>query len=450
MHTYRLLPEDINHCLLLPTINERKSFYGRPVPKFLSSYKKIVCNIFPRGGKSYIGLDCIQKLRRNKPNSRICIVVPSDVIRKEWIKHLDNIGISDIYIYSINSYISDETIVKKYDLLIVDEVHKVLGDSAGFSTVIPSTTCTYFLGLSATLTPQMLSKLESYGVVFCYQIPLETGYLLDVIPEFISYNIPIELTAQEKRDYLDINKDYQYYYDQFFKFDEENTIDTIKNCLNKYPFTYNGKLCDSKQLVNIIAKKLNKKAGIVIGDASHFMTAMRERSELLYKAKNKMVAFYELIEHLDANEKKVIFTYKTDYANQIADNLPSSKTYHSKMKVKEKRLVMEEYNRNEFANIVTCKSLEEGFTSPVKIAIRMFFDSTTGKTTQTLGRLLMKNEDNPDEVATVYTFYVDDFMHGSQTIYSQEKKWLKYSQKSLMFVKWVKSINDIPFKNGNK
>lgn len=60
-------------------------------------------------------------------------------------------------------------------------------------------------------------------------------------------------------------------------------------------------------------------------------------------------------------------------------------------------------------------------------------------------RLLIKNEENPDEVATMYNFYVDDFMLGGVKYFSQEKKWLKSSQKSLMFVKWVRSIDDIPF-----
>jgi superfamily II DNA or RNA helicase len=385
MQTYKLTQADINGCLLLQTINERKDYYGKPVPKFLSRFKKIVCNIFPRGGKTYMGLDCIKKLREVKPNSRICVVVPSDVIRLEWNKHLERVGVNNVYVYSVRTYVQDETILRQYDLFICDEAHKYLRDSDIYSKVIPITTCEYFLALSATLDAEMLAKLEKYGVKLNYHIPLETGYQLDVIPEYISYNIPVTLTLAEKSEYKQLQKEYANYIDLFSPFDNEDTAKTIINCVSKTPFMYNGKFVTSRQLASYISKKINKPTNNIVGYAVEFMSIMRQRSELLYKAKNKLELFYELIEKIPKNEKKIIFTYKTDFADDIVKSLPSSMAYHSKISAKNKKLVIEGFNNGTFNNIVSCKSLNEGFTTLAKTAIRMYFDSKVTNTVQSLG-----------------------------------------------------------------
>lgn len=445
MQTYKLTQADINGCLLLQTINERKDYYGKPVPKFLSAYKKIVCHIFPRGGKTYMGLDCINKLREVKPNSRVCVVVPSDVIKLEWNKHLERVGLKDVYVYSVKQYVKDETILRQYDLFICDEAHKYLRDSDIYSKVIPITTCTYFLALSATLDEEMLNKLAKYGVKLNYHIPLETGYQLDVIPEYLSYNIPVTLTQAEKAEYKQLQKEYSGYMEIFLPFDNEDTVNVIMKCVSKTPFIYNGKFTNARKLASNIGKKIGKPMNNVIGYAVEFMSVMRQRSELLYKAKNKLELFYELIEKLPKNEKKIVFTYKTEFADSIVESLPSSLAYHSKISAKNKKLVVERFNNGDIDNIISCKSLNEGFTTLAKIAIRMYFDSKATNTVQSLGRLLIKSEDNPDEVAIMYNFYVDDFVLSDVKYFSQEKRWLKSSQRSLMFVKWIKSIDDIPF-----
>ena len=445
MELVKLTNQDIEKCLLLATINERKSFYQKPCVSLLKKYKSLVCQIFTRGGKTFIGLNCIIEYQKSQ-SKRICIVVPSETIKNEWLKYLIefNVNTVNIEIYIINSYTSKNNIIDKdYGLLIVDETHRCLSESVYFSQTIPSTKYDYLLCLSGSLDKEKLNKLKELNIKCNYQIPLEIGYKLQVIPEYITYNIPIQLTNEEKIEYVKLQTEYNKCIRIFESYSTLQTAYIISSCVKGNSIIrVLGQITTGNKLANEISIILNYSVGQIIGTAKKFNYIIFERSKLLYNAKNKLRYLYDNYKYLPL-EQKLIFTYKTDYADLLSTKLNSSKSFHSKITKKNKQIVLDSFKNKEFLNLITCKSISEGFTTDCGLAIKLYFDSKQISAMQQMGRLLKLDEDNPDKVARMINIYTDDFIINGIEYKSQEKAWLKSSQYKMMFVEWIDNITEI-------
>ena len=422
-------------------INKKKTFYQKLVVNYFIQNKRILANLFTRAGKSYLTLDAITRYRV-KYNDKICIVAPSDDIIKAWKKlllHIDNIEY-----YVINSYtIGDVKINKKYGMFIVDEVHRVLNaNSLWFSTTIPSTEFDYFLALSGTMGDDKIKLLESFSVNHCFQIPLKTGYKLEVIPEFITYNIPVNFTEEEKKLYIQANNNYNNQIEFFSKFSEKSTAYFISCILQNKSLKYEGKLLNREQLVFLIQDKLQTTKGNIFIRAKLWREAMMQRTQLLHNAENKIKA---VVDFCNNNKgQKLVFTFKTDIADKIVAQTKSAKAHHSKIKPDS----LNQQNKQEFVdkvfeNLIVCKSVDMGFTADLDYISSITFDSSIETSEQRAGRGMLKTNENPDKIVRIINFYVNDFEYQGKKFYSQDIIWIQRSQKKQSFINWVNSIQDI-------
>ena len=422
-------------------INKKKTFYQKLVVNYFIQNKRILANLFTRAGKSYLTLDAITRYRV-KYNDKICIVAPSDDIIKAWKKlllHIDNIEY-----YVINSYtIGDVKINKKYGMFIVDEVHRVLNaNSLWFSTTIPSTEFDYFLALSGTMGDDKIKLLESFSVNHCFQIPLKTGYKLEVIPEFITYNIPVNFTEEEKKLYIQANNNYNNQIEFFSKFSEKSTAYFISCILQNKSLKYEGKLLNREQLVFLIQDKLQTTKGNIFIRAKLWREAMMQRTQLLHNAENKIKA---VVDFCNNNKgQKLVFTFKTDIADKIVAQTKSAKARHSEIKPDS----LNQQNKQEFVdkvfeNLIVCKSVDMGFTADLDYISSITFDSSIETSEQRAGRGMLKTNENPDKIVRIINFYVNDFEYQGKKFYSQDIIWIQRSQKKQSFINWVNSIQDI-------
>lgn len=420
-------------------INKRKTYYQKLVVNYFIQNKRILANLFTRAGKSYLTLDAITRYRV-KYQDKICIVAPSSNIIADWKKLLSHID--NIEYYVINSYtIGDVKIDKRYGMFIIDECDVVLGEtSIWFSTAIPSTEYDYLLALSGTMGKEKIEKLESLGINHSFEIPLKTGYKLGVVPEFITYNIPVELSEQERITYIKANNNYNNQIEFFSKFSEKSTAYFISCILQNKSLKYEGRILNREQLVFLMQDKLQTTKGNIFIRAKLWREAMMERTKILHHAENKLKAVEEFCSSIEGNA--LIFAFKTDIADLLAEKI-GGKSLHSKLTTKKREQLKEQFANKEFRFLTTCKSLDRGYTADVDYIISTTFDSSIERSNQRTGRGMLLTKENPDKVLRIINFYIDDFTHLGKKIASSDKNWVEKSQRGQSFIEWIDNVNEI-------
>lgn len=116
--------ENIDELLKRDSSDSRTIRQKESVQKWIKNRCKGTVVATTGFGKTTIGLEVILRFRDKNPQSRITVVVPTDVLRKQWEKKLYEIGIFFFYeVLVINSAIMRSRI--DTDLLIVDKFCRV-------------------------------------------------------------------------------------------------------------------------------------------------------------------------------------------------------------------------------------------------------------------------------------------------------------------------------------
>lgn len=441
MEILRLTKEEEEEILKISPseINKRKTYYQKLVVNYFILHKRILANLFTRAGKSYLTLDAIQRYRV-KYQDKICIVAPSSNIIADWKKLLSHID--NIEYYVINSYtIGDIKIDKKYGMFIVDEADSTLSStSKWFSTTIPSTQFDYFLALSGTMSEEKIALLKTFGINHSFEIPLKTGYKLGVVPEFITYNVPVELTESERESYIKANNSYNNQIEFFSKFSEKSTAYFISCILQNKSLKYEGRVLNREQLIFLMQDKLQTTKGNIFIRAKLWREAMMERTKILHHAENKLRAVESFCSSIEGNA--LIFAFKTDIADLLAEKI-GGKSLHSKLTAKKREQLKEEFANKEFRFLTTCKSLDRGYTADVDYIISTTFDSSIERSNQRTGRGMLLTKENADKVLRVINFYVNDFTHLGKKVTSSDRNWVEKSQKDQSFIEWINNVNEI-------
>jgi superfamily II DNA or RNA helicase len=98
-------------------------------------------------GKTRIGLNAIETVRKRYPTLSVIVVVPTDVLKNQWTKLLDERGLGlNCKVLIINT--ASKTL-EQCDLLILDEIHKFAANQ--FSQVFKTVKYKLILGLTATI-----------------------------------------------------------------------------------------------------------------------------------------------------------------------------------------------------------------------------------------------------------------------------------------------------------
>lgn len=334
------------------------------------------------------------------------------------------------------------------------EMHRYSNeDSKYFNNIFDKTDALYTIGLSATMEEKHISFLESKGLQSINYLSLEESNILGITPRSEVYNVPVELTNPEKLEYYNIQKEIEGLGDYFKCLELGNSINFMlpkalsdikirkemaKNLILK------GFLKDQSDLVpgsSEFAQVASKLEGVILGKAAKFMQLIKQRSLLLYNAENKFKVLDKILEE----EKQSAFIFFQSISTMDLMKRTDFIPFHSKLTKKQKKESMKDFLTSN-KHIGSIKSIGEGFDietecatlnvpfKDVEVVINFGYNSTKTSRIQSNGRSQRINNQNLNKIARSYTLYVEDYQFAGETVYSQEKVWVKSRNKGLKFV----------------
>lgn len=440
------------------TRDERQQIF---VDKFIKAGGRGTLEAATAFGKTRVALKIIQYLRREKSDRKVIIVVPHEYLKKQWESLLVDWNLNgNSSVHIINSYIKSN---HSTSLLILDECHRFAAET--FSKVFEVTEYKFILGLTA-----MIKRLDKRHPVITKHCPvidkvtLEEARLCGFIAPYIEFNLGIEMSPNDAKDYSDS----QEYYNSImgvFQWDFSMLRRAAVSFKPYYSTTgYRGSYCEE------LARKYGWKGNTAMeaydlmmkgakdiwgGNASHpyhpqklylkaiqGMRLMRKIKDTIYKYPKKVDAAIEIISKLP-DLKAITFAELTETADEMARRTPESASYHSSMTVidsagkklskkKAKDYIIKAVNSGEIKRIHTAKALDEGADFPeIALGIRISGTSSPTQQTQRRGRVVRKHA---DKQAVMVNIYLKN---------TKEVQWLSKAQGFAEDIIWVDKVDEI-------
>ena len=351
-------------------------------------------------GKTRIGLNAIETVRKRYPELSVIVVVPTDVLRNQWLEQLDERGLGwNCKVEIINT--ASKTI-DQCDLLILDEVHKFAADQ--FSHVFKTVKYKHVLGLTATI--ERLDGKHELIKKYCPvvdTVTIEVAKANDWVSEFTEYQVIV--SAEDIDIYRDYNKEFVQHF-EFFNFDFGLAMSMVgpKGLTNR--LRYRDELCPngSKEEKSKVLKE-------IMYHSMGFTHALQNRKKFIHNHPQKIEVAREIIKHR-ADKKIITFSANTKMAEAIGVGY----VYTGKEGKKKNRITIDEFKQLDKGVINSCKLAIEGFDCPgLSVGIVMGVDSSATKAIQSTGRVVRKEG---SKYAEMFTLVMENTV---------EQEWFKKS-----------------------
>jgi superfamily II DNA or RNA helicase len=351
-------------------------------------------------GKTEIAFECARNAARMKCTKRfnILILVPRIVLIDQNYSRLVRYGIQsekigryfgeqkdvrEITISTYQSAVANLDIVKRADMVILDEVHLASATAHSFSKIfdIISDGTKALLGLTATI-----DEADPKNQVIISIIPPVRKYLIkDAVIDGrlarpIIKSVKVNLTEQEQKSYNEYSR----------------KIRTISARFKRY---------DAEAMM-----ELAKQGGFPSWQAKAWFLNVRKRKGLLASAENKLAMAVELIKTKHPNQKVMVFSETLESIRKLKWQLKSkgieAMLIDSRMPSFRRQHVLSKWGKR-FYPLLSVHTLEIGYDVPeVGIEIILATTSNMNQIVQRVGRVLRKAEGK--ETALVYVIYVSD------------------------------------------
>ena len=351
-------------------------------------------------GKTEIAFECARNAARMKRIKKfnILMLVPRIVLIEQNYKRLVRYGIrpekigtyfgeqKDIREITISTYqsaVANLDIVKRADMIILDEVHLVSATARSFSRIfdIISNGSKALLGLTATI-----DEVDPKNQIIMAIIPPARKYLIkDAVTDGrlarpIINPVRVNLTEQEEKTYNEYSR----------------KIRTISARFKRY---------DAKAMI-----ELAKQGGFPSWQAKAWFLNVRKRKGLLASAENKLAMAVELIKTKHPNQKVMVFSETLESIRKLKQQLKSkgveAMLIDSRMPSFRRQKVLSQWGKR-FYPLLSVHTLEIGYDVPeVAVEIILATTSNMNQIVQRVGRVLRKVEGK--ESALVYVIYVSD------------------------------------------
>lgn len=412
-------------------------------------------------GKTYAVVKAYTPFRDRFPahieENNIIVLVPSLKLKDDWVKeggHIDVHGFENISVYVINSYI---TCYHKCKLLIIDEIHKVLGvDAEYFNKAIEFTKSSFKMGLSATLTPDEKIILREKGMPVCHTISEFEAKTEGFTSDYFEYNIAVPLNHIEREEYnkfsalFDQNKRFFLVQDQF---DIKLAYKAAKNMAVCHQIAiFRGWTKDKGDEDDNAPIKIRE-------NANKCIMGMTKRKEIIYNAKGKLEVTEQIIKKFP-NKLIMTFSMTAEMADAITFRIgEKARSYHTRIKGeyrdvvqgtlfddkppkrkkvgvdKIKKETLELFAKREITVMNTVKALDEGYDLPViDMSIITCGASSERQQKQRKGRSTRHDSNNVNKKSIIVNLYAPD---------TQDEKWLKERQRSSRGVRRITTIDEI-------
>lgn len=352
-------------------------------------------------GKSRITINIIKKLLGKYPNMRIIIIVPTELLKNQWLEHIDNYQLQfNVEVQIINSAAKNGGV---YDLLVIDEIHTSAANS--LIAVFKSIKYKLILGLTATFErlDERHKLLEQYCPIID-TVTLQEAQLNGWVSQYNEYLVLIDVDDIDL--YKQYNKEFTEHF-EFFNYDFGKAMSMVGPNGLKHRLAYRDELCNGDE-----SKKKDMLKAITY-HATGFMRAIQSRKKFVYEHPEKLRLAEEIIKH--RSDKKIV----TFCANtKVAESFSVGKVYTGKESKKKNRISIEEFTKQPSGVLHTCKLMEAGADIPgLSVGIMLGVNSSEIKSQQCRGRVVRKEG---NKTAEFFTLVINNTI---------ESKWWENSHK---------------------
>lgn len=374
-------------------------------------------------GKTKIAFNAIKRLVKNQEWVSPLIVVPTIALLNQWYENLVKEFPSEVIgrigdgwnddfssargralplacIATIHSAVSavergifDHCGRGKYkSLLIADECHRYINEDQKLFNRILRRDYDYTLGLSATVDRFEVPGLGK--IVYTYDI--NAAVRDGVIPHFDVLNLGLDLSSQERAEYLELGERIS------------SLQRRLKDCYPELEFLdgdyYWGALKrmlrdDEDPLVSALFGCIFKRAAISYTAIAKMKLVPQIIDFLVNRAQRKMLVFFERIWTAEVGQDDVV----RRVAEQIRDALVDEnnddpiwcKLFHSQMKDVLRDAVLNEFRSIGPSALLACRALDEGLDIPaVDAALLVASTQSPRQRLQRIGRTLRRGDGN--------------------------------------------------------
>ena len=371
-------------------------------------------------GKSRCALIIINKLLKRYPQMRIWIVVPTELLKKQWEKHVESYSLQlNVEVLIINSAAKNGG---QCDFLIIDEIHTA-GANLLFN-VFQSVKYKLILGLTATF--ERLDERHKLIAKYCPivdTVTLQEAQLNGWVATYKEYLVLIDV--ENIGIYQDYNKQFTEHF-EFFNYDYGLAMSMLGKEGFKKKIEYRDELCKGNpDMKSDILKAITY-------HANGFIRAIQNRKKFVYEHPEKIRLAQEIIKHRP-DSKIVTFSANT----KVAESIGVGYVYTGKEGKAKNRITLNEFSIMKSGVLNTCKLAEAGMDIPgLSVGIMLGVNSSETKAQQTRGRVIRKEG---NKVAEYFTLVINDTI---------ESKWWQNSHKNDTNIIKIDSENLIKVLNG--
>ena len=478
------------------------------VEKWRQAKGKGTLNLTMRFGKTRVASKIVDKMLEANPECKIMAIAPNDITFKNlWFNLTTNhddawldIKTKNQLINTVNDLKIKKELPIKVDLLILDEVHKLLSPESLIA--INCIEYKYILALTGSkLDAKSLDILKDLQAPIVDSISEQEAIANQWVASSLEYNLAVQLDDHDKIRYakyseqisetLEIFKGLHKSVNQLFK---ESVFDSDFN-LALAAFTginyknRNGLRTFIKPTIirNILADLMgwskdmdmtteyNKKIAKywspdnIFERCKKFKDFVKQRNEILIHNRPKINAVLEILQN---NEVPTIcFNESIAMVDDLAEHFPKNGIpYHSNIesryvinpetghyftykngnpkymgKESLKKLAIAGMKSGIYKYLFTAQSLNEGLTiENIEQIITTGGSCNTMTYEQRVARGKTLDFANPDKVCVIINIYIDDFKIGEKEVKSRDKqKLIQRQQSSENIPIWVNSVSEI-------
>lgn len=326
-------------------------------------------------GKTYMTCMLIKALYNKNPKLSVLIGVPTDVLKKQWLKEL-----AKNQLFSVCKVEIFNTIVKNQytvDLFVLDEIHAAC--SSVNINMFKVVNYRYFLGLTATFErlDGNHSRLDEYTYV-CDRINIEEAVSNNWLSDYRNYKVLIDVDLSS---YHEWNQKFQSLF-SIFNFE----FNTAMSCINKPEFSIK------------YAKKTGWDPTQIRGFAAAWMRMLKKRKSFVMSHPKKFEIADKILD-ARSNRKCITFSATIKDAEYFKKR---GYVLHSKQKKKENDAIIDKFNQQSIGVLSTSKSCDAGVDiEGLSVGVILSGDSSKTRTTQRIGRIIRFEEGKVSEMFTL-------------------------------------------------
>ena len=360
-------------------INQAKDLVQRDALNswYKSNYRSVL-ELATGAGKSRMGVMAAAFLaKRAAYKYSILIVVPTTVIQDSWKEEFKKWKEFDTFSKCVTVeciHTARKFNKKHYDLVILDEVHRYLNGAVNLK-LLRKNKFDKILGLSGTIEDNLLEELNKWAPI-SYSLSLYDAVEMGIVSDFTVYNIPIELTIPERKQYKILSRKISYMWETYSRQDWKS---------------------------------------------------ITTRKKILYQAKGKMKMLTKVLNVFNESNYGIIFSMDKDHADKISKKIGDTcVTQHSGLSKKNRLEGIKQFSdgRSKVNKISAVTVLDEGVNlKRLSYAIMMSNSSKGRQMLQRLGRICRLKPDGSS--AIMIRIYCED---------TKEVDWLDSSQSKLKVI----------------